>query len=78
MNFGTYEDTGSDRQVAVQTLPCPMCGKRQIVNVLAVDFAEFEKGEKSIHDCFPYLFADQRELFQTGYCPDCWDKLFSE
>jgi hypothetical protein len=31
-----------------------------------------------IQKAMPYLTADEREMFISGTCSDCWDKLFPE
>ena len=53
---------------------CPQC--KQYWNVV-VDKDAFDKyvGGMLTQDAFPELPASEREIFITGVCPTCWDKL---
>ena len=33
---------------------------------------------RNIQDIFPNLEPEYRELFVSGICPKCWDKMFGE
>jgi hypothetical protein len=46
--------------------------------VFKVDLEEYNKGEKLVQECFPYISPEYRELLISGMCPECWDKLYSE
>lgn len=47
------------------------------VEVDESDLDNFESG-MHVQKAFPYLTAEEREFFITGFCPDCWDKVFAE
>lgn len=61
----------------IKCKPCPDCGKAQRVEVEEADFYAWQT-DTLIQDAFPYLDADQRELLQTGYCKECWAKLWED
>lgn len=55
---------------------CPSCGQTQVVSVEQEDYDKYQNG-MYVQNAFPYLSAEQRELFITGICPECWEKMFS-
>lgn len=56
---------------------CTSCGQAIIVRVSEEGLAKYKKGGL-VQDCFPELDAGSRELFITGICSECFDKMFSE
>jgi len=56
---------------------CPICNKEFSVTVEFDKFQAWQRGDMHIQDAFPELTPDQRELFLTGYCRDCWKNIFS-
>ena len=46
--------------------------------VFKIDLEEYNKGEKLVQECFPYLSSAYRELLVSGMCPECWDNLYEE
>lgn len=60
------------------TLICRKCGKQVNVEVNQEDLQAYESGEKRVQDAFPYLSPDERELFISGICGECFDKMFPE
>ena len=54
---------------------CPMCNKAQILKVDPEDLEKYLSGAL-VQDAFPNLSPEDRELFVTGICPDCWNKMF--
>lgn len=66
------------KQHAIPTLPCPGCGQR--INVACTREQADEMSSprcRDINQVFPELDCDTHERFISGYCPPCWDKLFS-
>lgn len=57
---------------------CPECGKHQECIVKLEDFNNYKQGNLNIGRAFPYLTAAEREIFLTGLCNDCWEKLMGE
>ena len=55
---------------------CPMCQKEHEVLVHESDWNNYKQQNMLVHDAFPYLSAEDREMLVTGICPDCWNKLF--
>lgn len=56
---------------------CPKCKGERSVMVAEEDLKAFIAG-KHVQMAFPYLNADDRELFLSGICPKCWDVMFKE
>lgn len=54
---------------------CPSCGLTQVVKVEQEDYDKYQNG-MHVQNAFPYLNAEQRELFITGICPECWNRMF--
>ncbi len=61
-------------RVTVETI-CPVCGKLSWVVVEESDLFAWQNGAL-VQDAFPYLSAEERELFISGICSDCWDRMF--
>ena len=55
--------------------PCPKCAGTIQVEVSSKNLFDYNQGAL-IQNAFPNLTAEQRERFQTGYCPPCWKNLF--
>jgi hypothetical protein len=60
--------------VAIQ---CKICKEDQVIRISEADLKKWQDGEL-VQNAFPYLSADQRELFITGFCGKCYDNLFKE
>lgn len=58
--------------VAVQ---CKVCANVNVVKVDKVDLDNWQAGEL-IQNAMPYLTPSERELFITGICGDCFEKMF--
>lgn len=56
---------------------CVECNEEQVFETFVKDLEDYSKGVKFIQDCFPYLSADNKEMFQSGLCPTCWTKIMS-
>ena len=54
---------------------CPVCRRTQVVGVEQEDYDKYQNG-MYVQDAFPYLRAEQREMFITGICSECWKKMF--
>ena len=54
---------------------CPVCRRTQFVVVEQEDYDKYQNG-MYVQDAFPYLRAEQREMFITGICSECWKKMF--
>ena len=55
---------------------CRECGEKFHFTVDAAKLAEYEDGNIKVQDAFPELTPDQRELFISGLCGTCFDKIF--
>ena len=58
-------------------LECVRCSQESAINASPRDVEAWSDGEL-IQDAMPYLDADQREMFISGICPTCWNKMFGE
>ena len=56
---------------------CQLCGKELSVIVDLEDVKRWKDGEL-IQNALPYLSVDERELFQTSFCSECYDEIFKE
>ena len=54
---------------------CRYCQVDHIVMADQMDVANWENGAL-IQDALPYLSDDERELFISGTCGACYDKMF--
>ena len=63
--------------MTIQSPPCPGCQEVKTLEVTAEAYMAWQMG-KHIQDAMPELSANDRERLITGYCPECWDELFSE
>ncbi len=61
----------------IKTKNCPMCGQYSVVEATGHQVALLQAGEHIQH-IFPNMEPAVRERFISGFCPDCWDKIFKE
>lgn len=54
---------------------CSLCGKLVSIEVDREDHFAWSTGTPA-HRAFPYLSAEEREIFISRICPECWEKLF--
>ena len=60
------------------TVPCSFCNAEYTVEMTTSQFNELQSPHRRhIQDIIPELAPEMRELFISGMCPKCWDKLFS-
>ena len=60
------------------TVPCSFCNAKYAIKMTAAQFNELQSPHRRhIQDIIPELAPEMRELFISGMCPKCWDKLFS-
>ena len=61
------------------SLKCRFCGEYTKVTVAVEDFNEFWlPNRRKIQDLFPYLTDAERELFISGTCEKCFNKMFPQ
>lgn len=66
----------------IQSKACPAEGHdpgkpaRITVAVTEAQLKAFNMGQLLIQEVFPHMSSSDRERFMTGYCSDCWDKMF--
>lgn len=53
---------------------CPWCNKKWEVVALSKDLLKWQLGQL-VQNVFTYLNEDERELFISGVCSDCWENL---
>ena len=59
---------------------CKFCNKNVVIKLTSEQYknlGRYNRGEGHIQDLLPELSADDREMFVSGMCPECWDKTFS-
>lgn len=58
-------------------LNCVRCGEIQTITVTKEQLEELnEPNRRKIQDILPNHSASDREMFITGICNKCWDKMF--
>lgn len=57
-------------------IQCHVCGKNVEIAVEREDFYDWQDGGH-VQNTFPYLSADDREMFISRTCGVCWDEMFS-
>ena len=59
-------------------VPCGFCNTNYEIEMTQGQFNEIMyPHRRHIQDIIPELAPEMRELFISGMCPKCWDKLFS-
>jgi len=71
------KSTADVRNIEI-TIPL-ICIECKTTHEVKVKYGDLLKLYKGIHvqKCFPYLSADDREMFLSGFCKKCYDWLFS-
>lgn len=58
-------------------VPCSFCNAKYAIEMTMAQFNELQSPHRRhIQDIIPELAPEMRELFISGMCPNCWDKLF--
>lgn len=70
-----YNTVDADRVEVV--FACFKCNKDIPLTVSEKGFKKWTEGGL-VQDCFPELNASERELFISGICTTCFDKMFPE
>lgn len=65
-------------KMKAKKLKCRKCGTIHVVVIPMDDYKAWKSGCILIQDAMPYLDPDVREMFLSGWCGTCWDKLFNE
>ena len=59
-------------------VPCGFCNTNYEIEMTQAQLDELMSPHRRyIQDIIPELAPEMRELFISGMCPKCWDKLFS-
>ncbi len=56
--------------------PCPECGKPHEVHATLEQYIRYMNREDLVQNIFPELSSVEREYLITGYCEECWNKMF--
>lgn len=59
----------------IYSATCPICGKKSYVSANPEDVWRWEDGTL-IQDAMPYLKPCEREVFISGLCFECQEKIF--
>ena len=66
--------------MVIYKVPCKFCGKDKIIKLTEEEYenlGRYNRGEGHIQDLLPNLSANDREMFISGMCSECWDETFS-
>ena len=58
-------------------LECVQCSQERTIEASPRDVESWRDGEL-IQNAMPYLNEDQREMFISGVCPQCWFKMYGK
>jgi len=64
-------------EMVQRTVECRVCHKDRSVDVPVEGYLRWRSGEL-IQDALPSLSLAERELFISGTCGECWDRMFSD
>ena len=70
----------SEKEKVEVAIQCHKCKKTYILKVFQEDLDEYHKPRylrMHIQDIFPYLPPQERELFISQTCNDCWSKFMN-
>lgn len=71
-------ETHSFKNPVQVRISCVECGRTFELTVESDDLRAWNRRDRHIQDCFPYLTPAQRELFLSRLCGDCFEALFKE
>lgn len=66
-----------DNSVEVKIF-CSCCNNSKTFNITRIQYEDWQNNRRLVQDIFPDMDKDMREMFITGICPSCWNKMFSE
>ena len=72
------EKANSDKEMVQVKIACQLCHKEHIFSVFKEDLEKFVNRKDSVQKCFPYLSAGDREMFLSGICDSCFEKMFKD
>lgn len=64
------------KQPVTITFCCTECGKNVQVTVEREHLQKWNDRKDHTQNCFPYLSPGERELFLSGICDECFNKIF--
>ncbi len=68
-----------DRDAGTVTLTCTRCKGDVIITVTEPQMKEYLSGEgRHVQQIFPNLTPAEREMFISGICGPCWNRIFSK
>jgi ribosomal protein S27E len=66
----------ADNLYLATSLDCPDCKENTTIEITGGNLFAYHNG-MFVHEIFPDMSPDIRERFISGYCPECWNKLFN-
>lgn len=63
-------------KIRVKSKQCPGCDGYGTYEITQEQLDALQSGRGFIHDILPEYGPGVWERFITGYCSDCWDKMF--
>ena len=70
----------TERKMIEVTKQCMCCGASVPLKVYEEDYIEFTTTPRTqrrfVQDIFPYLAPQDREMFISQVCPNCWEDMF--
>ena len=56
-------------------ITCKECGTDHTLSATKEEIEKW-KGGALVQRAFPNMSPEQREMFISGICPECWEKIF--
>lgn len=60
------------------TVFCAKCGEPKTVSCTDEEYIAWKDGGALIQNALPHVPKGERELLISGYCDDCWKRLFRD
>lgn len=67
-----------NNDITLVYLTCVKCGAKHTLCLGTNEVTRLMDGHEHIQDILPDLSPKMREMFISGFCPKCWDALFSD
>jgi len=74
VKIAKIEKVDEDTYLAT-SLDCPACKDNTSIFITGANIFAYHNG-MFVHEVLPRVPAEIRERFVSGYCPECWNKLF--
>ena len=76
---GEVTSVGNGKNLDIRVhIKCTECKKNKTHDVNTDDLIQFMNSSVKVQDAFPYLPKEDREMFLSGLCSECWDTIMKD